>query len=567
MMTEHTYMHRRPETIPQVQKGARKHADPSPPPEPPNPDRDADPTAQPSLLRRLSAQELLSKEASPSSVAPQTASDAPEGPPEVRAPPRTRSLRRLLSQPGLPPQRLTGVHVTILVATCALALYLRLRDPLSSAIIGAEDPYLHMERTWDLLQGHSVSDYPIGFMVFLLPFALMGPDAFYLATRFLPPLLGVGSVLAMFFLCRRYMQPMGALSAALVLAVMPEHILRTELMFPTALDLLLLPILFLSLIRGLEGRRNSLIIAGAIGLVLLFTHPWVVALAVPPLAAFWIILLVRDRVARRWAAPAAGASFALFAGVVWFLPLNGFPHMLASRAVPRLEHLASTPSSLFPLPPFVNLDWQFTLPVLLLAGVGAILAFFRRNRLTLLALLWTLFLLPLALVDWFGITFLPHRIVAYLGLGIAILAALPIVELVSLFAAARPKSSVPAAFGILGVFLLLTVPSAMAMPPWYRLYDEEDYEAWHALDDRGTDYLMAGSWQSRAGYRALTGGDAIYYPAFFQDERVRSLTVESHPELVVLIDQYTKQEGLPTAFLQNWTLVGQWGDSRAYTPA
>ena len=74
-----------------------------------------------------------------------------------------------------------------LAGILGLALLVRMREPLSSPIIGAEDPYLHMAHTWDLLQGNGFAPgYPPGFAILLVPFAVLGPDLFYLAARFLP---------------------------------------------------------------------------------------------------------------------------------------------------------------------------------------------------------------------------------------------------------------------------------------------------------------------------------------------------------------------------------------------
>ncbi|MGH2669188.1 MAG: hypothetical protein ACRDH5_08760, partial [bacterium] len=62
-----------------------------------------------------------------------------------------------------------------LAALLLLALAVRLKDPLSTPVIAAEDPYVHMTRTWDLLQGHGFPDrYPPGFAVLLAPVALLG---------------------------------------------------------------------------------------------------------------------------------------------------------------------------------------------------------------------------------------------------------------------------------------------------------------------------------------------------------------------------------------------------------
>lgn len=456
-------------------------------------------------------------------------------------------------------------HV-VLAAILILALVLRLREPLSSPIVGAEDPYLHMSKTWDLVQGKPWEHaYPPGFQIVLAPFALLGPDVFYHVARFLPALFGVAQTLGLYLLARTRLGPGGALSAALLAAVMPENVFRTDLLFPTALDLAALPFLFLLALRASEGSRRAM--AGAVALVaaLLVIHPWVVALVVPVLAAFLGILVLQGR---RHLWPMAAAVGAGLVGLVVMFglvpgtwnPATQIPHTV----MPRLWELMTDPSSLFPLPVHVNLPAMLTVPALVLAGVGAVVALLRRSRLALLALLWSLFLLPLCLVDWLDVWFIPHRSVAYLSLGVALLAAFAVDAVLR----GTPRRwDAPAAVAALGVILLLTLPSAAAVQPWYRLYDEDDYAAWEALDARGTPYVVAGSWQAAEGYRAITGRDSVYNPTFFERDDTRRAWLESHPGLVVLVDKYTRENGHPRGFLDGWQKVGEWGDVKAYRKA
>jgi hypothetical protein len=449
------------------------------------------------------------------------------------------------------------------VAIALVGLALRLRDPLSSPIIGAEDPYTHMSRTWDLAQGKDFGGYPPGLMVLLLPFALLGPSAFYTVARFLPPLFGVSLVVGMFFLCRRYVHPAGALTASLLVAVMPETIRRTDQLFPTAMDLALLPWLFLAMLRASDGKTRALVPAGLIGVALAFSHPWALGLLAPPLFVFWTVVLWRQRPA--WRIHLAFAAALVVAAVAWVLGSGSVSFFGMDRVAPRLVQLAAHPGSMFPLPQFVDLPGMLTAAALVLAAAGACVAVVRRSRFGLLALVWTALLLPLTLVDWFGQWYIPHRTVAYLGLGIAMLAALPVSQLFAMLAEARPRSQSSLTFGIVGVALLVTLPVGATAPAWYRIYGQDDYNAWHALDDRGTPYVEAGSWQARTGYRAMTGRDAVFNPDFFRSGVVRDFELEKHPHLVVLVDNYTAQAGIPTAFLEGWTPVGRWGTTAAYT--
>jgi hypothetical protein len=112
------------------------------------------------------------------------------------------------------------------------------------------------------------------------------------------------------------------------------------------------------------------------------------------------------------------------------------------------------------------------------------------------------------------------------------------------------------------LFLLVTVPVAAATPGWYRLYDEDDYAAWDELEARDTRFVVTGSWEARAGYRALTANEASYNPAFFNDENARNAVLSQHPDLVVLVDPHATD--VNKDFLQGWRIVGQWGDVTAY---
>lgn len=547
-MSERNYLHRKPPEL-----GQEPAPEPTPAPTPVAPAAPETPTE--------------TSPAPPSPTPPPTPAPEPVAPPAAAATSPVAKKPRPPTPPAL--HAMHPVHWALLAAIAIIALALRMRDPLSSTIIGAEDPYLHMERTWNFLQGKGVQDYPLGWMVLLSPFALLGTDAFYTITRFLPPFIGVGAIVATFFLCRPYLHPSGSLTACLVLAIMPEHIIRTNLLFPTALDLALLPVVLLATLRWQQGVRWGLPATVGISVLLLLVHPWVVVMMLPPLAIFWFIMLVRRKETRNWAAAAGGATVAAFTGVLVLMPGARWTSLIKDNAMPRFFELLTHPSSLTPLPQWVNYPSMFTWPIILLAAGGAVMAVMKRSRLGLLALLWTAFLLPFSLVNWFGIDFLPHRTVAYMGIGIAVLAAFPVMELVQTIRTARPNSHLPATGGILASILVLTLLTGPATVPWYRNYDQDDFAAWDFLDARDTTYVVAGSWQARTGYRALTANEAVFNPDFFHDERVRTIEAEAHPGLVVLIDQYASdpETGVPTDFLQNWTLLGEWGETKAYTAA
>lgn len=459
------------------------------------------------------------------------------------------------------------IHWVALTVVGMVALALRLRDPLSTPILGAEDPYLFMERTWNLLQGWEIWDYPVpGFMYLMAPFAMLGTDAFYWTARLLPAAFGVTGVVGTFFLTRHGLGPWPGLAGATIIAFMPEHITRTNLLFPTALDMAVLPFLLLVTLRAAEGARWALIALPATAFTFLAIHPWFVALLLPPVGLFLLFQYVRRHPRVRAAHVRAGAATFGVVGVFLFVnPVWSPWTMIADRAWPRFMEIVTDPSTLTPLPAFVDLPSMLTWAGLLLGVAGAGVAVLRRRTpFALLAVLWTFLLLPLVLVNWFQLWYLPHRTVAFMATGVAMLGALAVAEAFR-FAADRPWNvRRGAAIGAVVLVALLMLPQAATMEGWYRLYDKDDYAAWETLEERGAPHVMAGSWQTRAGYRALTGGGSGYFPSFFHDAGYRDQLMEANPDLVVIVSNRTVENGHPTDFLDDWRLIGEWGDVRAY---
>ena len=451
----------------------------------------------------------------------------------------------------------------ILAGILGLALAVRFREPLSSPVIGAEDPYLHMARTWELLDGHVSANYPPGFAILLAPFALLGPDAFYFIARFLPPLLGVVEVLGVYLLCRENLRTPAAFVAAICVALMPENVLRTNLLFPTALDLAVLPFFLLHLLRASRGERISLAWCAGIAVVLGVAHPWVLVYMMPPTIAVAFLMMRRkvDRVVAIVALSLLGLAALLFA----FLPgtWNPAPAFL-QNAGPRALELLRDPRTILPLPLYVDsfpgmLSWS----VIALACIGALTALVRRTAIGITVLVFSLAIVPFVFVDWFDVWFIPHRSVAYLSLGMAILAALPI-ELMG----ALPEWSLAdvAASGVVCVYLLLAMTApAFDVTPWYRLYTEDEYEAWEAIDARDPSLVITGSWESAVGYRAMTGDPAVYNPTFFKSSGAREHDLERHPDAIILLDEYAREDGIrpPSGFRE----IGRWGETRAYASA
>jgi hypothetical protein len=419
-----------------------------------------------------------------------------------------------------------------------------------------------MAQAWDLVQhGHVPAGYPPGFPILLAPFALLGSHAFVLFARWAPPLFGAVEVLGVYLLCRHALGHWPAVAGALVAALMPENVFRTSLLFPTAMDLALLPFVLLAVLQASEGSRRALVTAGILGAVLLVTHPWVVALLVPTVGLFSLTLVARRQMRRAVPVAAATATGGVaLAAALAFLPGTWNPMPAFFRhAGPKLLSLVASPASIFPLPRYVDLPSMLTWSAIVLAGVGAVCALLTRRRFGFLALVWTVLLLPVVFVDWFGVWFIPHRTVAYLSLGVAMLAAVAVATVISklpsrirLFAGAASCA----------VVVMLLAPSALAVAPWYRIYDHDDERAWRDLDAQGVDYVIAASWQSAAGYRATTGHEAKFSLSFFHDGAERSRELAKHPNLVVLVDAHAKENELsvPSGFHK----IGEWGDVSAY---
>ncbi len=464
-------------------------------------------------------------------------------------------------------RRRRGVAAAGVALVAAVAFAARMIDPISSPVIGAEDPYIHMERAWDLVQGRGLPrDYPPGFAALLSPFALLGPDALRAVARFGPPVLGVVEVVGVYLLARSRLTASASLASALAVALMPENVARTDLLFPTALDLALLPFALLSVIRASEGSHRAAASAFLLAVILAVTHPWVLALCLPPLILYSLVLVARDRRRAVGAIAVTAATATMAWAALAFLPGVWNPtSALLQHMGPRLAEIVADPLTILPLPVYVDYVKMLTWPLLALAAVGVVGSLASPSRLGLLAWTWCGVLLPLSLVDWFGIWFMPHRSVAYLSLGVAIFVGIAVDSLARLVPRRHGLSRVAGAAAVCMLFVA-AAPATVAAEPWYRIYDEDDYEAWRALDERESSLVMCGSWEARAGYRAMTGRDAAYEPAFFADGAVRNATLAAHPDLVVLIDHHARESGTPAEFLAAWDPVLIWRRGAAYDP-
>ena len=203
------------------------------------------------------------------------------------------------------PAVVTGI---LLLAVVAFGLVLRMEDPLSGPL-AAEDPYTHVVFTKEVLERGYFGDsyhlgtgmYPPGIHAFSGGLLALGGPRLYDVAVWGPVALGVLAIVGMYALGNRLAGPIAGLAAALLTAVMPEHVFRTNLWAPTAFDLALVPawlLLFHLAVTprddepaGHPGWREPARLAAGVGFLLLaiplaFLHPWVVPLFAAPAALY-----------------------------------------------------------------------------------------------------------------------------------------------------------------------------------------------------------------------------------------------------------------------------------------
>lgn len=283
------------------------------------------------------------------------------------------------------------VRPTLLVATVllcgilAFAAVLRLEEPLRSPALAAEDPYTHVVFAKEIMDRGAFGDsrnlgttmYPPGLhalMVVLGPWTGFGVYEF---ARFAPVAFGLLAVLGTYLLAARLGGALAGLVAAFAVAVMPEHVFRTNLMFPTALDLAIIPAWLLAFHLachpgGKDGladpapRRGAIFLFAAMTPALAFTHPWVVPLFAAPAGVYVAMRVVRAGggflvAARRLALPAVllvlACAFAMASR--WDESDTGFADFMA--------HVG-------PLAPLANLQLPAPLLFILLMGILSLAA-------------------------------------------------------------------------------------------------------------------------------------------------------------------------------------------------
>lgn len=253
-----------------------------------------------------------------------------------------------------------------LTAIVAYGAWLRLEDPLQTRSLGAEDPFTHVVFIDEWAeQGYFADSYNLGttmyppgmHVVMAVLVAVSGFDTVFLA-RVVPPLVGALSILGMYALATRLGGRAAGLSTALLTAVLPEHIFRSNMLFPTTFDLALMPLMLLAwhMVAQPANRGDGAIPEGRMapafffiltGVAIALMHPWAVVLFIPPMALYAALRALRaggrpGDVARRLAFPSMllipVAAFAIT--FRWDQSDTGFSDFLG--ALPGLEWVADT---------------------------------------------------------------------------------------------------------------------------------------------------------------------------------------------------------------------------------
>lgn len=196
----------------------------------------------------------------------------------------------------------------ILLGIVLVGVALRVQDPLSGPL-AAEDPYTHVVFTKEILEkGHfgdsfylGTAMYPPGIHAFSGAFSPLAGVRLYDLAVWAPVALGAVAIVGTYCLANRLGGPVAGLAGALLVAVMPEHVFRTNLFAPTAFDLALLPAWMMLFVLAVTPRSGEpaaprpdassprfIAAVSFVGLAvpIAFLHPWAIPLFAAPLAIF-----------------------------------------------------------------------------------------------------------------------------------------------------------------------------------------------------------------------------------------------------------------------------------------
>ncbi len=519
-----------------------------------------------------------------------------------------------------------------LAAVTAGALYVRYKDILANPVLAAEDPYTQVLLTReDLLRGYFGEShwlgmkrlYPVGLAALLgTMVATTGFDTFALA-QYGAPILGAIGVLGIAVFAWREAGAVAGITAGALLATAPEHVFRSNLWVPTALDLALIPWYLMAVVAAMRGNRVWTFVAFALGLAMTLAHPWTSTLIVAATGAYILFFLiakdgsnarVRDAVGVMMAATAiavvglldvlaqdadkgvAMGAYAIVAasglGLTALLlitqgggrfrvalpdtALRGLVGTLAGAGLAAGVFMAM--ASVLQTPPdHVNYVHMMRLPLVATALLGLALILPTRTPLGLMGLAFAAVTVPLTLWDLFDLWYLPHRTMAYVTIAAALIAANGLQSIASwgpgLIARTRPTAR-PSA--ILAAIIILVVPAVAAENAdhafeWHRYYDgPSDALLRKAIEDTGTGALVVGSWQASLIGKSYAGDPPLvhYRPEYFMNPVDRQALIDRYPSpLYVFVDAYVvKKTGYDESFLHTgeYELVAESGPTRLY---
>lgn len=550
-----------------------------------------------------------------------------------------------------PSRALSPAGIVILVGVVALALFVRFEDPLSSPVMATEDPYTHLVFTREHMdRGHfedsyhmGTTLYPPGMHGFLGIFWTMSGVDLYDFMRLSAPLFGGLAALGTFLLAHRFggavvrgegpRRETGCLAAGAtagtLVALIPEHVIRTNFFVPTALDLALVPFYLWAVMEVLDtssaqSRLAWGLVALAIGAALTVSHPWIMPLTAAPIALYAAtrFLVTRSRArdevgldgtgARglalgivvpaallffaaktRWKQSDSGigdiaedssadifaAAFAAVFNVylVVTLLVGGLVVALLARkgrtsvaawtasAVIALSLFITIPVLTAYLPAHVEYETQLGWPAIWIGLAGAVvLPLYLDNRVGQMGAAIALVTFPLTAVNFFQSAYLPHRTVAYLTIGIALLGA----GVAALLARAlgdrwtfRSRTRAERLTGapnvamsglvVVAVAGLMMGPSVPEPEEWYRYYTPEEFAGFEFAADlmreQPNAVVVSGDWRPNMVLKALSPelGRAWYAEDFYQSpegrHRVTSDAAAGGYAPYVIVERYVTQ--------------------------
>lgn len=540
-----------------------------------------------------------------------------------------------------------ALGVAGLLVVLGLAVAERWQEPASSPAIGAEDPYTHMVFVREHVANGGFAErsdrigvglYPPGMHALVgILWQDSGIDLYQLA-RWFPLAFGVVAAWGTYALLARHGPAradargtnwaalVGAGLAGFVVATNPEHVVRTDLLFPTGLDLALLPWVFLGIADALTGDRRGLVVAGVLGAALVVAHPWIgFVIAGAGVLAAGLGLLLSTEEEERGAVDAmltgvVLAGIALFAAVYqgrfdgdkgfgtagyvaaglslaaaavfllfrapFLAPVRGRP---ATRVVAAGIVAATVAGAFFAvinaeeLPLHVNYTRMLGTPLLVFLALGAVAVALRPSPAGLLGLAACAVTFPFTAFDLLDSWYLPHRTMVYLVAGAAIVAghgAGLLVETLASHRAVATRRAAPVA--VAAVVLLAGIGSVAGGTPdayvWDRYLTDDEFRAVERLAERldaagSRDHVITTSWIVNVHLGALSDADLSHFrDGFFKTEEKRAEVLEDFSENgwepIVVVDGYTlemaERKGLDLSFLESWTVLDRAGDLTVY---